>query len=95
MRQYQVTRKMQVTIPKRIAERTGIRPGDTVVFEEMPDERIVITKVLGSRINVEKVAEAFDNLSDDMRIIRRYIDETESGLIEGLSRHIGPQRRES
>ena len=77
-----------MTIPKKIAERTGIKPGDTVVFEEMPDERIVITKVLGSRINVEKVAQTFDNLSDDMRVIKNYVDETESGLIEGLSRHI-------
>jgi hypothetical protein len=50
---------------------------------------------LGSRIDVETVAQAFDNLSADMRIIKSYIDETESGLIEGLSRHIGPQRRES
>ena len=66
-----------------------------MVFEEMPDERIVITKVLGSRIDSEKVAQAFDNLSADMRKIKSYVDETESGLIEGLSRHIGPQRRES
>ena len=95
MKQYQVTRKMQVTIPRRIAERTGIRPGDAVVFEEMPDERIVITKVSGSRVDVEKVAQAFDNLSADMRMIKRHVDETESGLIEGLSRHIGPQRRKS
>jgi AbrB family looped-hinge helix DNA binding protein len=80
---------MQVTIPKRIAERTGIKPGDAVVFEETPDERIVIKKVSGSSIDVKKVAQAFDDLAGDMRKIKSHIDEAESGLIEGLSRHIG------
>jgi AbrB family looped-hinge helix DNA binding protein len=80
---------MQVTIPKRIAERTGIKPGDAVVFEETPDERIVIKKVSGSSIDVEKVARAFDNLAGDMRKIKIHIDEAESELVEGLSRSIG------
>jgi len=80
---------MQVTIPKRIAERAGIKPGDAVVFEETPDERIVIKKVSGSSMDVEKVAQAFDNLAGDMRKIKSHIDEAESGLIEGLSRYIG------
>ncbi len=89
MRQYQVTRKMQVTIPKRIAERTGIKPGDAVVFEETPDERIVIRKVSGSSVDAEEVARAFDILAGDMRQIKSYIGEAESGLIEGLSRQVG------
>jgi len=80
---------MQVTIPKRIAERTGIKPGDAVVFEETPDERIVIKKVSGSSIDVEKVARAFDILARDMRKIKSHIDEAESELIEGLSRNFG------
>jgi AbrB family looped-hinge helix DNA binding protein len=79
---------MQVTIPKRIAERTGIRPGDAVIFEETPDDRIVIKKVSGSSINAEKVVQAFDDLAGDMNKIKGNIDEAESGLIEGLSRHI-------
>lgn len=29
-----VTSKLQVTIPKRIADVSGIRPGDSIVFQE-------------------------------------------------------------
>ena len=88
MRQYQVTRKMQVTIPKRIAERTGIKPGDTVVFEETRDERIMIKKVSGSDVDVEMVLAALDNLAGDMSKIKSHISQARSGLIEGLSGHV-------
>ncbi|MDA4116320.1 MAG: AbrB/MazE/SpoVT family DNA-binding domain-containing protein [Thaumarchaeota archaeon] len=91
MRQYQVTRKMQVTIPKRIAERTGIKPGDSVVFEETPDERIMIRKVSGSSFDAARVLTAFDNLASDMTKIRSHVIEARSGLIEGLSGYIDSQ----
>ena len=32
-----VTSKLQVTIPKRIADVYGIRPGDSILFEEAGD----------------------------------------------------------
>ena len=32
-----VTSKLQVTIPKRIADMYGIRPGDTILFQEAGD----------------------------------------------------------
>jgi antitoxin PrlF len=40
-----VSEKGQVTIPKRMRERLGIRPGESVEFHEEPG-RIVIEKAL-------------------------------------------------
>jgi antitoxin PrlF len=41
-----VTAKGQMTIPKRLRERCGIREGDTVMLEVVGD-RIVLRKVAG------------------------------------------------
>ncbi len=89
MKQYQVTRKMQVTIPKTLADRAGIRPGDSVVFEETRDDAIMIKKVAGSKIETEKVRIAFDRFAKDMTKVRTHLLESEARLNEGLSRHIG------
>jgi AbrB family looped-hinge helix DNA binding protein len=39
-----VTRKGQVTIPKRVRDYLGLGPGSKVVFEVAPDGRIVLAK---------------------------------------------------
>jgi antitoxin PrlF len=39
-----VTRKGQVTIPKRARDHLGIEPGSTVDFELAPDGRILLVK---------------------------------------------------
>jgi antitoxin PrlF len=39
-----VTRKGQVTIPKRVRDHLGIEPGDIVDFELGTDRRIVLVK---------------------------------------------------
>ncbi|MGH6896300.1 MAG: AbrB/MazE/SpoVT family DNA-binding domain-containing protein [Geminicoccaceae bacterium] len=39
-----VTRKGQVTIPKRVRDHLGIEPGSVVEFEVMPDGRIMLVK---------------------------------------------------
>jgi antitoxin PrlF len=44
-----VTSKGQVTIPKPIRDRLGIRPGDAVEFELQPDGRVVLVKVDGGQ----------------------------------------------
>jgi len=92
LRQYQVTRKMQVTIPRAIARSTGIKPGDSVTFEETPDDGIKIKKVSGESIDMEKVIKAFDNLANDMTKVRGHVREARSGLIEGISRYVDSQR---
>ncbi len=44
-----VTSKGQVTIPKPIRDRLGIKPGNAVEFELAPDGRVVMVKVGGQR----------------------------------------------
>ena len=44
-----VTSKGQVTIPKPVRDRLGIRPGSTVEFELAPDGRVVLVKAKASR----------------------------------------------
>ena len=39
-----VTRKGQVTIPKRVRDHLGIEPGSVVEFEVGPDGRILLVK---------------------------------------------------
>jgi antitoxin PrlF len=39
-----VTRKGQVTIPKRVRDYLGLEPGSVVDFEVTPDGRIVLVK---------------------------------------------------
>jgi antitoxin PrlF len=44
-----VTSKGQVTIPKPIRDRLGIRPGNTVDFELAADGQVVLVKIDGER----------------------------------------------
>ena len=43
-----VTRKGQVTIPKRLHERLGITPGSSAQFERSPNGRVAMFKVEGA-----------------------------------------------
>jgi AbrB family looped-hinge helix DNA binding protein len=44
-----VTSKGQVTIPKKVRDHLGIRPGTAVEFEPTPDGRAVLTKAAPRR----------------------------------------------
>ena len=44
-----VTTKGQVTIPKAVRDRLGIKPGNAVAFELAADGRVVLVKVGGRR----------------------------------------------
>ncbi|MDA4123147.1 MAG: AbrB/MazE/SpoVT family DNA-binding domain-containing protein [Thaumarchaeota archaeon] len=90
MRQYQVTRKLQVTIPKKLAEKTGIKPGDSVVFEE---EGGAITLRRAGRGGADRrsLISAIEGLAGDMEKVGPKVKEAERGLVEGLSRHVSPQ----
>ena len=83
---------MQVTIPKKLADRTGIRPGDAVVFEETRDDAIIIKKVAGSKLEVEKVRSALDRFVKEMPKVRAHVRASESEINENLSRHLGTER---
>jgi antitoxin PrlF len=42
-----VTIKGQVTIPKPVRDRLGVKPGDEVTFEMAPDGRVTVAKAKG------------------------------------------------
>lgn len=88
MKHYQVTRKLQVTIPKKLAERTGIKPGDSVVFEDADNDTIILKKVTGPHQDSQAVKLAIDELGKDLARIRSQIRKSESALVENLSRNI-------
>jgi AbrB family looped-hinge helix DNA binding protein len=90
LKQYQVTSKRQVTIPKYLAERKGIKPGDSVLFEETK-EGIVLKRAAGQsrrqdREALRKTIEAF--MMEDVPLIRKQLKRSRRALNENLSRHI-------
>jgi AbrB family looped-hinge helix DNA binding protein len=44
-----VTSKGQVTIPKRVRDHLGIKPGAAVDFELAPDGRVILVSAAGPR----------------------------------------------
>jgi len=87
---YQVTRKRQVTIPKKIAESLDIKPGDSVIFEESGNT-VTIKKVPGGKPSSEEMQSVIEEFARDVKKIKPRIKEAESALIEDLSRHVASQ----
>jgi AbrB family looped-hinge helix DNA binding protein len=90
MKQYQVTKKLQVTIPKKLADKTGIRPGDSVVFEESGGA-ITLRRAGRGEVDREKLRSAIDGLARDMEKVGPRVREAERALLENLSRHVSPE----
>lgn len=90
MKQYQVTKKLQVTIPKKLADKTGIRPGDAVVFDETGGT-ITLRKVRRVEVDREELRSLIDDLAKDMEKVGPKVKEAERALLEGLSRHVSPE----
>jgi AbrB family looped-hinge helix DNA binding protein len=87
MKQYQVTKKLQVTIPKKLADKTGIRPGDSVVFEESGGA-ITLRRAGRGEVDQAKLKSAIEDMARDMEKVGPKVKEAERGLIENLSRHL-------
>ena len=64
-----VTSKLQVTLPKALADRYGIRPGDEITFREAGDAiRVEVAGgVSAPRLSVEKRLALFDESSKRQR----------------------------
>jgi antitoxin PrlF len=67
-----VTEKGQITIPKPIRERLGIRPGEVLEFGEHPDGGVVARKVVARSpvdelYGVLQVPGGTDELIDSLR----------------------------
>ena len=45
-----ITSKGQVTIPKNIRQVLGVKPGDRVEFELLPDRRVVVKPALATAV---------------------------------------------
>ncbi len=88
MKNYHVTRKLQITIPKVLARDLGIRPGDSVVFEKAGGA--VLVKKAGAQLwKREELKEAVEALAQDMRKLQKHVKIAERSIAENLSRHIG------
>ena len=90
MRQYVVTRKLQITIPKPLAKELHIRPGDAVTFE-MAGRAVIVKRAALAVRDPAEMAEAVQALARDMRKVGRYVRAAESSLGANLSRHIDSQ----
>lgn len=90
MKTYNVTRKFQVTIPKKIAEKIGIKPGDSVILEEGEDG-IVIKKVRESKEKPAELISIIEDFATDVAKVRKRIKEAGEALNEGLSGNIPAQ----
>jgi AbrB family looped-hinge helix DNA binding protein len=88
MRSYQVTRKLQVTIPKALAKELRIRPGDTVIFEKAGNAVLVKKpgRQVGDRAELEKTVKVF---AKDMVRVGKYVTTAERAIAANLSRRIG------
>jgi len=87
MKQYQVTKKLQVTIPKKLAQRLGITPGDSVVFDEANGE-ITLRKVGRPHRNAKEVELALREFASDMERLTPYVRQAKRTLNENLSRYL-------
>jgi len=90
MKHYQVTKKLQVTIPKKLADKTGIRPGDSVVFEESGGA-ITLRRSGRARVNPDELRSIIDDLAKDMGKVGPKVKEAEGALIEDLSRRVSSE----
>jgi AbrB family looped-hinge helix DNA binding protein len=90
MRSYQVTRKFQVTIPKKMAQKAGIKPGDSVLFEEGEDG-IFIKKIREASEKPEELISVIEDFAKDVARVRKRVRQAGEALIEDLSRNIPAQ----
>jgi len=90
MRNYQVTRKLQITIPKVLAKELRIRAGDAVVFEKAGNALLV--KKAGTQIrDYTELKETVEALAEDMEKVGKHIEMVERSIGANLSGHIGPK----
>jgi AbrB family looped-hinge helix DNA binding protein len=84
---YQVTRKLQVTIPKRLADKVRIKPGDSVIFNEAGGV-IVMKKVSDVKVEAEELKRTIEEFATEATTLKPYVRKVKSLLIENLSGHI-------
>jgi AbrB family looped-hinge helix DNA binding protein len=84
-----VTSKLQVTLPKAIADQYGIAPGDEIEFQAAGDViRIVPPRARArtARLTVEERLRLFDATTERLRELQSSIPAVESGAGRGWKR---------
>ncbi|MHB1867436.1 MAG: AbrB/MazE/SpoVT family DNA-binding domain-containing protein [Nitrososphaerales archaeon] len=88
MKYYQVTRKRQVTIPKILADKKGIKPGDSVFFEETQDAILLKRQRESSGVDEQALRKIIQRFAEDVPSIRKHLKRSEHALNENLSRNV-------
>ena len=71
-----MTSKGQVTIPKNIRQALGVKPGDHVAFELLPDQRVVVKPVLATAVFERYIGYLADKAGEDPdRIVAQLRDD--------------------
>ena len=84
-----MTKNRQVTIPKKLADSAGIKPGDFVEFEVASKNSILLRKTSGRKgKNDLEVRSAILSYAKDVPKIKKQIGLAESALIENISRRL-------
>ena len=84
-----VTSKLQVTLPKAIADQYGIAPGDEIEFQAAGDViRIVPPRARArtARLTLEERLRLFDAATERLRRLQSSIPAAESGTGRGWKR---------
>lgn len=82
-----VTSKLQVTIPKLIAERFGISPGDEIEWEPAADAiRVVTVKAQRPRVDAATRLRLFDAATKRQRARESNVQATAAGADRGWTR---------
>jgi bifunctional DNA-binding transcriptional regulator/antitoxin component of YhaV-PrlF toxin-antitoxin module len=87
MKHYQVTRKLQITVPQVLAKELRIRPGDAVVFEKVG--RAMLMRKVGMQVRgYDELKQIVEALAEDMDKVGKHVRVAERALAANLSRHI-------
>lgn len=77
-----------MTIPKHLADKKGIKPGDVVSFEETPEGIMLRRGAESERVKVEELRKIIDSFVADVPKLRRHLRKSKRAINENLSRHI-------
>jgi len=91
MKAYHVTRKLQITIPKVLARRLGIKPGDAVFFEQTGGT-MVVKKAYRRVRDYDELVRTVQALAEDMPKVKEHVTAAERSIAASLSRHISTKR---
>ncbi len=77
--------------PEKLAERRGIKAGDSVVFEESGDAKALKRSFEPNKkkSDFDDIRRAIERYCEDIPRIKKNVKLSESALIENLSRHTG------